>query len=50
MTIQDRRNVREYDNGRRTLGDRRVSHDEYHGIERRSGSDRRTIIDRRNQQ
>ena len=47
MTIQDRRRQRHIISGRRSMTERRVEIDDYNGPERRTGGDRRTIIDRR---
>ena len=48
MTIQDRRNIRQLDDDRRTRSDRRAGIDDgYSGPERRGSKERRTILDRR---
>jgi hypothetical protein len=47
MPMQERRRQRHIISGRRSMTNRRVEIDDYNGPERRSGGDRRTIIDRR---
>jgi len=48
MTNKDRRQQRHVIIGRRSLTNRRVEiYDDYNGPERRTGGDRRTILDRR---
>ncbi len=47
MSTQERRGMQQEKSGRRTSTDRRYTHDEYNGMERRSSNDRRAIAERR---